>query len=80
MSVEEDIAKLSKEINKLIDQYSVAEMRKIKNVCISDTGEIKTIIPPDDLTQESDEIKESLNEKLYDLDQAIGERDNLERL
>lgn len=79
MSIDQRIAHLSHEINKLIDEYAVAEMRRIKNVYISDEGEITNIATPDDLMEESDEIKELLNENLYELDQAIGERDNLDR-
>lgn len=79
MTLEQRIAHLSSEINKLIDKYAVAEMRRIKNVFISDTGEITNIATPEDLMKESEEIKEILNENLYELDQAIGERDSLDR-
>lgn len=57
MNIDQRIAHLSHEINKLIDEYAVAEMRRIKNVYISDEGEITNITTPDDLMKESDEIK-----------------------
>ena len=79
MEIDERIAHLSHEINKLISEFATLEMRKIKNVYITETGEIAYLIDPGEINHEIDECREIMNEDLFELDQLIGERDNLNR-
>ena len=79
MEINERIAHLSNEINKLISEFATLQMRKIKNGYITETGELEYIINPEEIDREIDECQEILNENLFELDQLIGERDNLKR-
>lgn len=79
MEIEKRIAHLSHEINTLISKFAELEFRKIKNGYITETGELETIIDPEEIENEIDECRELMNEDLFELDQCIGERDELER-
>lgn len=79
MEIEQRISHLSHEINKVISEFATLELRKIKNVYITETGEIANLIDPGEINRQIDECREVMNENLFELDQLIGERDNLER-
>lgn len=77
MELDTKIANLAREINKNISDYATLEMRRIKNAYITERGEVKTVILSDEIESQVQETKEILNENLFELDQAIGERDCL---
>lgn len=77
MEIDQRIAHLSHEINKMMSEYAELDMRKIKNTFVTETGEIELLSDPDELDREIADVKEILNEELFELDQAIGERDGM---
>lgn len=79
MEIEQRIASLARAANEQKDKYARIEMRRIMNTFITSTGQLRSVKPPEELEQEARECKEILNETLFELDQAIGERDGLER-
>ena len=75
METEQRIASLAREINRLTSEFAKYEMRKIRNIYITEVGEIATIEDPQVIQDKIETCKEELNENLFELDQLIAERD-----
>lgn len=73
--IEQKIASLAREYNRLNNEYARIVMRRIRNVWLSEDGEVTTIEPPEYLEAKEDELKAEINETLYEIEQAIGVRD-----
>lgn len=65
------VAELAREYNTLNHEYAMAVMRRIRNVYLSEEGEIMTLVPPDELETREEELKEAMNQVLYELDQEL---------
>ena len=77
MEIEEQIAAMSRKINKQIKQLGMLRKRQAENIWITEDGRIKEIFNHMDLDNMADDNKKRLDDMLRQLDELLKERDGV---
>ena len=71
MNKDQRIASLAMKLNRLIDKHAQLEARKIKNVWVTECGNVIQIVDPDVFERQIETVKKDIDKALKDIDKEL---------